>query len=120
MKIDRLDIKNKIKEIAKQDFELLNKETKILTFDEKELEDEKLSSFNDTFLIFSSKKFLRIEILVAPTTFLKRFITYNIEARFKYTISYDRKKTIISIEKDTLTEDNFEKLMTLMYMHIIV
>ncbi len=121
MKIGRMDVKKVAKKLINKDYEELKERTALVDEDPKTYTDERLDVLlNEDFNIYTSGDLLRIEVKRGQLMFLKNFVTMNVDNRFVFSADYDNKDLTIRIDKDSINDVNFDRLIEYMYLHTLI
>lgn len=120
VKVNRVGITRKIRELAKIDFSNLTKKTSLIEVDEVEYARDKVETIDDYFQIYAGDGILRIKIKKGKNMFLRNFINQNIDNNFDFTVESSKGNVEIIIEEQSINDTNMENLIKLMYVHTML
>lgn len=120
MKIGRVEFKNMANHVIKSDYEELVKVTTKLEKPKDYTEARLDVLMNHDFTIHTTGDLLRLEVHRGKQQFLQNFVRRNVDNRFHFNTTFDGKKLMIYIQKDSIVQDNFEELVELMYIHVLM
>lgn len=120
VKVSRVNITQKIRELAKIDFKNLIKRTSLIETNELQYTKDKVETIDDYFQIYAGDGILRIKVKKGKNLFLRSFINQNVDNLFDFTVEYNKGEVTIIVDETSINDTNMENLIKLMYVHTML